>query len=100
MKNSANYTTLIKILVKILVKLDLKPAQQKLMIAVVFRYFYCYHNDKKFGSTDIFIEAYNALHESVRYAMADEFVLFFRVIRKIGKNKFSDFLLSKSQWLK
>lgn len=89
-----------KILVKILIKLDLKPAQQKLMMEVVFRYFYCYHHDKKYGSTDIFIEAYNALHESVRYAMADEFVLFFRVIRKIGKNKFCDFLLTKSQWLK
>lgn len=32
--------------------------------------------------------------------MADEFVLFFRVIRKIGKNKFCEFLLSKSSWLK
>jgi hypothetical protein len=62
MKNSANYTTLIKILVKILIKLDLKPAQQKQMMEIVFRYFYCYQNDKKFASTDIFIEAYNALH--------------------------------------
>lgn len=32
--------------------------------------------------------------------MADEFVLFCKVIRKVGKGKFVDFLLSKSAWLK
>ena len=32
--------------------------------------------------------------------MADEFVLFFRVLRKIGKGKFCDFLVERSEWLK
>jgi hypothetical protein len=94
------YPTLIKMLVKMLVKLELKPAQQKSMMEVIFRYFYIYHHDKKFNCTDIFIEAYNALSDSVKFAMADEFVLFFRIIRKVGKGKFCDFLLQKSQWLR
>lgn len=70
------------------------------MMEIVFRYFYAYHHDKKFGVTDIFIEAYNSLGQSVRFAMADQFVLFCKVIRKVGKGKFVDFLLSKSAWLK
>lgn len=55
MKNSQNYTTLIKILVKIMIRLELTQAQQRTMMEIVFRYFYCYHHDKKYGSTDIFI---------------------------------------------
>lgn len=94
------YATLVKILIKMLIKLELKPGQQKSMMEIVFRYFYCFHHDKKYACTDIFIEAYNAIPEAVRFAMADEFVLFFRVIKKVGKGKFCDFLLGKSQWLK
>jgi len=32
--------------------------------------------------------------------MADEFVLFFKIIAKVGKAKFVDFLVQKSAWLK
>jgi hypothetical protein len=32
--------------------------------------------------------------------LADEFILFFRIIRKIGKGKFADFLIEKSQWIR
>lgn len=67
---------------------------------IVFRYFYAYHNDKKFGATDIFIEAYNILSETTRFSLADDFVLFLKVISKIGKQKFVDFLIQKSPWLK
>lgn len=41
------------------------------MMEIVFRYFYAYHYDKRYGATDIFIEAYNNLNESVRFALAD-----------------------------
>lgn len=100
MRSRTYYATLMKILVKMLVKLELKPGQQKQMMEIVFRYFYAYHFDKKYGATEIFIEAYNGLGESVRFAMADEFVLFCKIIRKVGKGKFLDFLLAKSAWLR
>jgi hypothetical protein len=41
------------------------------MMEIVFRYFYAYHHDKKFAATDIFVEGYNNLNESVRFAIAD-----------------------------
>lgn len=41
------------------------------MMEIVYRYFYAFHHDKKYEATSIFIEAYNALHDSVRFAMAD-----------------------------
>ncbi len=31
--------------------------------------------------------------------MTDEYILFFRVLRKIGRGKFVDFLISKSPWV-
>lgn len=66
------------------------------MMEVVFRYFYAYHHDKKYAATDIFIEAFNGLAESVRYAISDELVMFYKIIKKVGKGKFVDYLLSKS----
>ena len=70
-RSSPFYSALIKMMVKILFKLELNQSQQKMFMEIVFRYFFCFHNDKKFGATDIFIEAYNYIHESVRFAMAD-----------------------------
>ena len=66
------------------------------MMEVVFRYFYAYHHDKKYAATDIFIEAFNGVSESVRYAISDELVMFFKIAKKVGKGKFVDYLLSKS----
>jgi hypothetical protein len=98
-KSKPYYAALIKILVKGVIKLELKPSQQRMMMEIVFRYFYAYHHEKKFAATDVFIEAYNSLTESTRFAMADEFVLFFKVVTKIGKHKFVQFLKEKSAWL-
>jgi hypothetical protein len=36
----------------------------------------------------------------VRFSLSDEFILFFRICKKIGRQKFVDFLIEKSQWLK
>lgn len=49
---------------------------------------------------DLIIQAYNKLDESTRFALADEFILFFRIIRKLGKGKFADFLTEKSAWIR
>jgi len=67
---------------------------------LIFRYFYAYHHDKKYQATDLFIQAFNSLSEAARVALKDEFILFFRVLRKIGKIKFIEFLTAKSQWIK
>lgn len=69
------------------------------MMEVIFRYFYAYHYDKKYEATDIFIEGFNSINQSVRFALSDELILFFRTIMKIGKAKFVDFLFQKSSWL-
>ena len=80
--------------------MDLKPSQEKILMDIVFRYFYAFHHDKKYNATDIFMRTYNKLSESVRFALTDEFILFLRISRKIGKSKFIDFLIQKSQWFK
>lgn len=67
---------------------------------IAFRYFYAFHHDKKYNATELFISTYNSLSEPTRFALSDEFILFFRIARKIGKGKFVDFLVDKSQWLK
>lgn len=77
-----------KILLKSILTIDLKLTQQKLLMDIVFRYFYAFHHDKKYNATDIFIQTYNKLSEPTRFALTDELVLFFRIIGKIGKGKF------------
>ena len=36
---------------------------------IVFRYFYAFHHDKKYQATEIFIQAYNQLSETTRFAL-------------------------------
>lgn len=67
---------------------------------IVFRYFYVFHHDQQHKATDIFLRTYNKLSEPARFALTDEFILFFRISRKIGKAKFIDFLIQKSEWFK
>jgi hypothetical protein len=100
MRSRSHYGIVMKILLKAILTIELKPTQQKLLLDIVFRYFYAFHHDKKYNATDIFIQAYNKLSEPTRFALADEFMLFFRIIDKIGKGKFVDFLVNKSEWLK
>jgi hypothetical protein len=67
---------------------------------VVFRYFYAFHHHKEHNATDLFLRTYNKLTEPARFALTEEFILFFRISRKIGKSKFIDFLIQKSDWLR
>lgn len=67
---------------------------------IILRYFYVYHYDKKYQATDLFIQGFNQLSEASRASLSDEFILFFRITRKIGKAKFVDFLMNKSEWLR
>lgn len=99
-RTKTNYCNLIRIFLRGLINMQLKSAQQKALMEIVFRYFFAYHHDKKQMAPDLVIQAYNKLDESTRFALADEFILFFRIIRKIGKEKFADFLTEKSAWIR
>jgi hypothetical protein len=88
------------VLLKGVIEMNLKSGHQRLLMEIAIRYFYAFHHDKKQAATDLFIQAYNKLDESTRFSLADEFILFFRIIRKLGKGKFVDFLTEKSQWVR
>ena len=100
LRSKKQFANLIRLLLRGVLEMDLKASQQKVLMDVVFRYFYAYHHDKKQMATELFIQTYNKLSESTRFALADEFILFFRVIRKLGKGRFADFLADKSPWIK
>lgn len=100
MRSKPNYGTLIRILLKGAIEKNLKSGQQRNVMELAFRYFYAFHHDKKYQATDLFIQAYNKLDESTRFSLADEFILFFRIIRKLGKGRFADFLAEKSEWVR
>lgn len=50
-----------RILIQGLIGMELKVSQQKILMELVFRYFYAYHHDKKQIATDLFVQAYNKL---------------------------------------
>jgi hypothetical protein len=100
MRSKQGYGNLMRVLIRGAVAMPLKSGQQRVLMEIAFRYFYAYHHDKKQAATDIFVQAYNKLDESTRFSLADEFILFFRVIRKLGKGKFADFLAEKSPWVR
>lgn len=99
-RSKPNYATLIRVLLKGAIDKNLKSAQQRTVMELAFRYFYAFHHDKKYAATDLFVQAYNKLDESTRFSLADEFILFFRIIRKLGKGRFADFLADKSEWVR
>lgn len=59
---------------------------------VVFKYFYAFHHNKAYKPLELFAQAFNWLDESTKFAMSDEFVLFLRVVKKVGKEKFVDYV--------
>lgn len=61
MRSKVNYNNLMRILIQGLINLDLKVSQQKILMELVFRYFYAFHHDKKQIATELFVQAYNKL---------------------------------------
>jgi len=98
-RSSAQYSLLIKILLKLVMRQKLNVEQQKILMLVVFRYFYAYHFQKEYSATNILIKALNLLSESTKKSMQNEFMLFLRVINKLGKTNFIEFLCSNSKWV-
>ena len=67
---------------------------------MAMRYFYVYHHLPESFSPQIVIHTYNKLHETMRDELAEEFALFFRVVMKLGKNKFISFVGRNSENLR
>lgn len=59
------------------------------------RYLYIFNRNKHAESFSLFTKVYEKLSEAVRFALSDQFVLFFKVIRKIGHTKFIEYLRQK-----
>jgi hypothetical protein len=87
---------LLKQVLLILVSMDLNTVQQKFLMLVTMRYFYVFHFDRKLSSFELVVHAFNKLAEEVKKLLADEFTLFFKIILKLGKEKFTDFVAQNS----
>lgn len=59
------------------------------------RYLYMYNRNKHAESFSLFTKVYENLSEAVRFALSDEFILFFKIIKKIGHIRFVDYLRQK-----
>lgn len=79
--------------------MDLKLNQMKELMELAFRYFYFYHEDNKWGANELFVQVFNKISEPVRIALSDEFILFFRIIKKLGGENFIKYLVKKSQFI-
>lgn len=67
---------------------------------IAMRYFYVYHFDKKYFAPEIIIYTFNKLDESVKRSLNDQFTLFFKIIIKLGRDKFVDYISKNSVNLK
>lgn len=56
------------------------------------KYYIAYHHEKKYSAPEVFIYSFNKLEEDVKKELTDNFYLFFKMLKKIGKNKFISFL--------
>lgn len=84
----------------VLVTMELSAVQQKFLMLVVMRYFYVYSFDRQYAAPEMVVHAFNKLGEEVRRQLADEFSLFFKIILKLGKNKFTNFVAQNSPFIR
>lgn len=80
----------------ILITIELNAVQQKFLMLVTMRYFYVFHFDRKYATSELVVHAFNKLTDEVKKLLSDEFSLFFKVILKLGKQKFTDFVANNS----
>lgn len=73
--------------------------QRKVMLAA-FRFYYLYQQVKGSRAVEVLVKCFNAISESVRFALTEEFLLFLHVVRKMGREKLVALLLDKSEWLR
>ena len=63
-----------------------------------FKYYYLFHHDKNLGASQIVINCFKKISAAVRFALSDEILLFFTILKKIGKDLFLDYLKDKFDW--
>jgi hypothetical protein len=96
LKTNVKLSLLIRQIMLILLTMELNSVQQKFLLLIAIRYFYVFHFDRKYSSSEIFIHSFNKLTDEVRKSLSDELSLFFKIIIKLGKNKFTNFIAENS----
>jgi hypothetical protein len=76
----------------VLLTMDLEAIQQRFLMLVTMRFYYVFHFDRKYSSTELVVHAFNKLTQETRKALSDEFALFFKIILKLGKENFIHFI--------
>lgn len=100
LRRSAKLGLLLRQVLMVLLTMELVALQQKFLMLVVMRYFYVFHFDRRYSSAELLVHAFNRLSEETRKGLADEFALFFKVILKLGKHKFTTFIAQNSAFIR
>lgn len=66
---------------------------------IVIKYFYLFNKTKLQEPFSIWTKVFEKTTEAVKFALSDELILFFRVIRKLGHDKFIKFLREKYEFV-
>ena len=66
---------------------------------VGIRYFYLFNRNKLQEPFSIWTKIFEKITEAVRFALSDELILFFKVIKKLGHVKFIQFLREKYEFI-
>ncbi len=80
--------------------MNLQKAQSKQLMELAFRYCLLFHHFKRMKCEEIFVEVYHKIEPTIRFALSDQFILFFKIMDKIGKTGFIAFVFQKCQWIK
>lgn len=65
-----------------------------------FRFYYLCQQVKGSRAVEVLVNCFNAISESVRFALTEEFLMFLHVARKLGRDRLITLLLDKSAWLR
>jgi len=98
-KEKSHYQHLTKLLILTLLKFDLSQSQQKNLMLIGMKYFYLFNRNKLQEPFSIWTKIFEKITEAVRFALSDELILFFRVIKKLGHSKFIEFLKQKYEFI-
>lgn len=79
---------------------EVGPMEQRILMLASFRYYYLYQQVKGSRAVEVLVNCFNAISESVRFALTEEFLLFLHVARKLGRERLVALLLDKSAWLR
>jgi hypothetical protein len=82
-RTNTNYRALCRTVLRHLLALPLKQNQMRELLERACRFYLLFWKDHK-QSTDLFLAAFEKATEAARFALTDEFVLFFKVLGKLG----------------